>query len=188
MKVPTPFDALRLAEQSRRAVLDAIALVPRLVTIVGQVEQLLARVDGIMAAVEIVERRATHAVTDAQALLDRVDPIFVQYQASLTQLAPVIERLAETTDHREVDAVVKLMNHLPVIVDRIDGDILPILNTLDTVAPDLRGLLDASMELNEIITSIPGLGHKRSQESKARSRAEAAKGADEKPSDHPDQP
>ncbi|HVX42840.1 MAG TPA: hypothetical protein VHC49_03095 [Mycobacteriales bacterium] len=147
MKVPTPIDALRLAEQSRKALLDAIALVPRLVAVVGQVEQLMMRVEAIVTAVEDVQRRAAHTVTDTQALLDRVDPIFLRYEASLTQLAPVIQRLAETTDPREVDAMVTLVDQLPEIVAKVDSDILPILNTLNTVAPDLRELLDSSKEL-----------------------------------------
>lgn len=178
MKIPTPGDAFRIAEQGRQAVLDAIALVPRLVTIVGQVEQLMVRVTAVVAAVEDVQRRAARTVTDTQALVERINPIFTQYQQSLTDLAPVIQRLAETTDPREVDALVKLVDQLPEIVDKVDADILPILDTLGTVAPDLRELLDASKELNEIIASIPGLGRKRSDESRAKNRAETAEGSD----------
>jgi hypothetical protein len=47
---------------------------------------------------------------------------------------------------------------LPPIVGKLDSDILPVLDTLATVAPDLRDLLDVSKELNELIGAVPGLG------------------------------
>jgi hypothetical protein len=66
--------------------------------------------------------------------------------------------LADTTSAAEVDAMVGLIDALPNIVDKLDADILPVLDTLATVAPDLRDLLDVSKELNELISSVPGLG------------------------------
>ena len=54
--------------------------------------------------------------------------------------------------------MVKLLDALPTIVDKLDAEILPVLDTLATVAPDLRDLLDVSKELNELISSVPGLG------------------------------
>lgn len=175
MKIPTPLDAVRLAEQGTQAIQDAVALVPRLVGIVGQVEQLMSRVESLVAGVEQVQQRAARTVAATESLLSRVDPILTGYEESLTRLAPVVQRLAETTDPAEVDALVKLVDQLPQIVDRVDADILPILTTFDSVAPDLRELLDTSKELNEIISSIPGLGRKRSEEARERSREEAGK-------------
>jgi hypothetical protein len=40
----------------------------------------------------------------------------------------------------------------------LEAEILPILATFGTVAPDVRDLLDTTMELNEILGSVPGLG------------------------------
>ena len=63
--------------------------------------------------------------------------------------------------------IVKLIDALPAIVDKLDADILPVLDTLATVAPDLRDLLDVSKELNELIGAVPGLGRvKRNIEEK----------------------
>ena len=79
----------------------------------------------------------------------------------------MLSRIAETTSPHEVDAIVKLIDALPSVVDKLDADILPVLDTLATVAPDLRDLLDASKELNELIASVPGLGRvKRNIEDK----------------------
>jgi hypothetical protein len=83
-------------------------------------------------------------------LLDSLEP-------PLTRLQPTLERLAETTAPHEVDAMVELIDHLPRVAHRMDTDILPILDSLGTVAPDLHDLLDVSRELNEMLAKIPGM-------------------------------
>ena len=85
-------------------------------------------------------------------------PLLDTYQPTLETLAPIVSRIAETTSPDEVDAVVHLIDALPGIVDKLDKDILPVLDTLSTVAPDLRDLLDVSRVMNELLGSVPGLG------------------------------
>ena len=81
--------------------------------------------------------------------------------------------------------MVKLLDALPAIVDKLDADILPVLDTLATVAPDLRDLLDVSKELNELIGSVPGLGRvKKKIEEKQDSQDEYR--AQEEPAAAPD--
>ena len=41
---------------------------------------------------------------------------------------------------------------------RVERDVLPVMTTLGTVAPDLHDLLDVSRELNEMLGKLPGLG------------------------------
>lgn len=155
--IPGPAEALRLADQAQRAVREAIALVPRLVAVVGQVEEIVAAVGGIVASVDLTQRRAADLVA-------RVDPLLGRFEPILDRLEPIAARLADTTSPAEVDALVTLVDRLPRIVAALDADILPILTTLGTVAPDLHELLDAAKELNEIITQIPGLRRKRDDE------------------------
>jgi hypothetical protein len=97
-------------------------------------------------------------VDRTQALTERVAPLVDIYQPTLETMAPIVSRVAETTSPDEVDAVVQLIDALPGIVERLDRDILPVLDTLSTVAPDLRDLLDVSRVMNELIGSVPGLG------------------------------
>ena len=85
-------------------------------------------------------------------------PLLDTYQPTLETVAPIVSRIAETTSPDEVDAVVQLIDALPSIVDKLDKDILPVLDTLSTVAPDLRDLLDVSRVMNELLGSVPGLG------------------------------
>ena len=42
----------------------------------------------------------------------------------------------------------QLIDHLPRLADKLETDIMPILDSLNSVAPDLHDLLDVSRELN----------------------------------------
>ena len=52
----------------------------------------------------------------------------------------------------------QLIDHLPDLTERFERDVLPVMTTLGTVAPDLHDLLDVSRELNEMLGKLPGLG------------------------------
>jgi hypothetical protein len=73
-------------------------------------------------------------------------------------MQPMLERLAETTNPAEVDAVVGLVDRLPALADRVESDVLPVVETLQSVGPDLRELLDIASELNEVLGRVPGMG------------------------------
>ena len=68
------------------------------------------------------------------------------------------ERLVTGTDPKEVDALVTLVDHLPVVALKMENDVIPVLDSLSTVAPDLHDLLDVSRQLNEMLAVLPGLG------------------------------
>jgi hypothetical protein len=53
---------------------------------------------------------------------------------------------------------VKVIDQLPRLADKLETDIMPILDSLNSVAPDLHDLLDVSRELNEMLAQVPGMG------------------------------
>jgi len=110
----------------------------------------IERVDATRAVAEALIARVEDPVRRASRLLDLLEP-------SLLALQPVLERLAHSTDPREVEALVRLVDHAPHLVDRLEEDILPVVATLGSVAPDLRDLLDVSRELNEMLGKLPGI-------------------------------
>ena len=103
-------------------------------------------------------RRAEGLISTAERLTARGQALLDDFEPSLQKFAPIAERIAETISPDEVEAVVKLIDTLPELVGSLKQDILPILGTLGTVAPDIRDLLDTMREFNEIIGSLPGLG------------------------------
>jgi ABC-type transporter Mla subunit MlaD len=172
LPIPGPRDVVRAADQAYQALDRAVALIPRIAAVVAEIERILPRAQAVISRIEqtdllaraVVARSdatvtATQTVVDAAAVTSaQVAPLLEAYQPALEQLQPVVDRLADTTSPDEVDAVVTLIDTLPQLVQRLDTDILPMLNTLGTVAPDLRDLLDVSKELNEMLGGLPGLG------------------------------
>ena len=52
----------------------------------------------------------------------------------------------------------RIVDHLPELTARVEGDVLPVLTTLGTVAPDMHDLLTVARELNDMLAKIPGMG------------------------------
>jgi hypothetical protein len=170
---------LRLTERGYAAAEQAIGLVGRLAQlldraseqvdrvamVLDQVERICLRADVAVAAVEQTRRGADEVVTRSAAVVaqaaevsGRAGRLLTEYEPALLTLAPVVDQLARTTSAEEVAALVRLVDALPELVTRVESDVLPVLGTLGTVAPDVRDLLDTMREFNEILGSLPGLG------------------------------
>jgi len=108
--------------------------------------------------------RAGKITDGAQRMTGTADALLHTYEPIARKAAPLAEKFVDNLSEEEVEAAIKLVDELPRLTEHLRTDILPILDTLGSVAPDLRDLLEASKELNEIITSIPGLSRKRSDE------------------------
>jgi DNA repair ATPase RecN len=171
LPVPGPRDVLHVIERGADSVEQLLAAVPRVLALLSDAETLLPRVHDLLDRIEetrvaaqgVVER-TDRTVSSAQTLLTDTGPLtetlrtlLEQYEPPLTKLQPVVDRLAETTEPHEVDAMVELIDHLPQIADKFETSVMPMLETLRTVAPDLHDLLDVSRELNEMLGQIPGV-------------------------------
>jgi ABC-type transporter Mla subunit MlaD len=183
LPVPGPRDLLRLTTGGYQALEQAIALLPRVTALVGEIERIVARADTLVTEVErtrqrtdaVVEQsgalieRTSKIVDAADGLLGRTSGLLNDYQPALDRLAPLVDQLASTTSPDEVAAAIKLIDELPQLVESLQRDILPILATLDNVGPDVRELLLTTKEFNEVLGSVPGLGRikKRVEEERA---------------------
>jgi hypothetical protein len=186
MRLPGPRDLVAFVSLVERSSEQLVVLLPRTTELLGNAERLLrdgsALVDRIettrLEAQALVERtevtrdRADELVTGlepttrrAVALLAALEPtaeravaLLESMEPSLLKLQPTLERLAETTDPREVDAMVAMIDQLPLLAAKLETDVIPVLNTLTTVSPDLHDLLDVSRELNLMLAKLPGMG------------------------------
>jgi DNA repair ATPase RecN len=175
--VPGPRDVLALVERGGDAVEQLLGAVPRLVSLLDDAEALVRRAGGLVdgidatrsAADEVVERtdgtvrRADELLAAATRHNERLAALLDRLEPPLTLLQPTLDRLAETTDAREVDAMVELVDHLPALAHKMDVDIVPVLDSLSSVAPDLHDLLDVSRELNQMLGQIPGLSRMKAR-------------------------
>ncbi len=168
LSLPGPSSLIGAAGKGIDALEQAVSLVPRLNVIVTEVETILLRVQTVVDNLEVTQRRADAAIDQTAAVVARAGDLTTragplldqleQFQPTLLRLQPILERLADTTDPDEVAAIVAVVDLLPELVEKLHTDIVPILDTFGTVAPDLRDLLDVSKELNEMLSAVPGLG------------------------------
>jgi ABC-type transporter Mla subunit MlaD len=170
--VPGPRDVVRLLERGAEAVDLMLAAVPRVSALLDEAGPLLhranaliERIDVTRAAADEVVRRTDETVTEATRLVHQLQPLTRRLidlldstEPSLTKLQPTLDRLAETTHPAEIDALVTLVDHLPVLTLRMETDVIPVLDSLSTVSPDLHDLLDISRSLNEMLGALPGVG------------------------------
>lgn len=137
---------------------ELATLLPRGLALLSGAERLLDDVDALLRRIEETRQGADAVVARVDETVTRADTMIVRLEPPLTQLLPTLERLAETTDPSEVDAMVALVDQLPVLAAKLETDVIPILHTLTSVAPDLHDLLDVSKELNEMLAKLPGMG------------------------------
>jgi ABC-type transporter Mla subunit MlaD len=171
LPVPGPRDLLSVLERGAGSVEQLLGAVPRMVSLVGDAERLLVRAntvvddigrtrqhaDTVVAKTETVVDRANVLVAGAGPLTDRLGTLLDSLEPTLVKLQPTLERLAETTDPHEVDALVQLIDQLPRLAEKLETEIMPILDTMSSVAPDLHDLLEVSRELNEMLEQVPGI-------------------------------
>ena len=165
LPVPGPRDLLGVLERRVDQVEALLGAVPRVLRLLDQADGLVGQVDRLLTRIGTVTEDAASVVRRVDAVVDRTDPLITRLtilldglEPSLTTLQPTLERLAETTDPDEVAALVRMVDHLPELTARLEQDVLPIMGTLGSVAPDLHDLLAVSRELNDMLAKLPGFG------------------------------
>jgi hypothetical protein len=79
------------------------------------------------------------------------------YEPLLRSLQPSARRLVESIGEHEVDAGVALLDRLPVVLNHLDEDVIPILGSLERVGPDIHELLEVVEDLRRMLAGIPGM-------------------------------
>ena len=67
-----------------------------------------------------------------------------------------MRRLAASLEPDEVQALVTLVDRLPQLITHLDEDILPILETLGDVGPNLSDLVDTVQDMRQVVKGFPG--------------------------------
>ena len=181
MRLPFPGPAAVIggAMSAAEAVETAIGLVPRAVGAMSRVEALLDRAEHVVARAEAVAaeaadstakvratvdaagtvtRDAGRRVDGAGGLVDRLDTLLGTWEPVGRKLAPQAARLADSLSGHEADAAIALIDRMPVVLEHLDTDLLPVLRTLDRVGPDLHELLEVVEDLRRVMTGLPGVG------------------------------
>lgn len=161
------------------AVETALGLIPRTAAVLDRVEALLDKVEhvvdrtnqvvdraedttrrgaAVLQTAEIVSRDAGRSVDGAAGVLDRVDASLQAWEPTLRRLAPSAKKFAEALAPGEVDAAISLVDRVPTVLRHVEDDVLPMLQQLDRVGPDLHDILEIVEDLRRVVTGLPGVG------------------------------
>jgi ABC-type transporter Mla subunit MlaD len=132
--------------------------------------------DAAITAVAATQAAADTALTAVGATSTRIDVLLDDFSPALTTLAPSLQRLADTLEPHEVEAMVTLIDRLPTLVAHLDEDILPVLESLGNVGTDVHDLVDTVQDMRQIVKGFPGsrLFRRRGAEEIAQDAAEEA--------------
>jgi ABC-type transporter Mla subunit MlaD len=179
LSLPGPAAVIGGAAAAAEAIETAIGLVPRAAAALDRVEALLDRLDGVvdradaaitagagaaertesvLATAEIVTRDAGRQVEGASGVMHRVDILLQQWEPPLRSLLPSVRRFSEALSPGEVDAAIGMVDRLPQILEHLEDDVLPMLQQLDRVGPDLHAILEIVEDLRKVVTGLPGVG------------------------------
>lgn len=186
MRPPGPVELFRLLGQTRAAVQVALGAVPQLVELVRELNALALEAREFIADSRLTQQQAARLVTevevtrrqaqevadrarrteagaaaavdevralvgDARSLLDRFEP-------ALRKLEPIADFVAEEVTVDDAEAFAALVHSAPDLVDKLSNDVVPVLDSLDTVGSDLREVMDTTQQMDEMLGAVPGLG------------------------------
>lgn len=117
---------------------------------VGRVDQVVEQVIPVTGAAEAVLESVGVTSAGAQALVEILTPI-------AEQGAPLLRQFVDAFSDEEVEALIKLIDQVPLFTEHMETDIMPILATLDRVGPDVHELLDVLKDVRLAIEGVPGL-------------------------------
>ena len=181
---PSPLDrVVDAASRGPESFMRLASLLPRITTLLDSAELLLTRVDALITRLELCETRvqtvienvssseraAREVITAAAQIEQRARSLLDSSEPAVTKALKTVSYAGDRFGSDQVDAVVAYLDFLPLL-QALDREVVPMIGTMQTVAPDLTELLAVSRALNELMGSLPGLGRakKRIDEDLAR--------------------
>ncbi|MGQ2910828.1 MULTISPECIES: hypothetical protein [unclassified Aeromicrobium] len=168
LRLPDPRRLPELVDTATSALPRALGLLDAAEDLVRRAHRLVDDIDATRAAADAVVVRTAGTVASVQPTLDRAQAMVETFGPVLDDLAPIaknlmptLQRISETTSPEEIEALVGLIDHLPMLVDKLEADIVPILEDMRNVGPDIHALLDTATDLAAMLEKVPGLNRRR---------------------------
>lgn len=134
-------------------VLDAGGLIERVVPMVDLADSALAPVRPVVEALLVDAELDPEA---ARLVATRMTEVLVWADKTIRLLEPIADDVLESIDPDEVKAVVQFIDHLPALGNTLENDVMPVLASLDTVAPEVHQILEVAQQCLEAVAGIPG--------------------------------
>ncbi len=167
-----PRQVIAAAGDSFTALPQLPALVQRITQLLGTVEALVVRaaalIDNIGETEVLARSVAERAMTTEAAVADvadqtatssaRIAELLDRFEPALVELHPIVDKTAHQLADTDAEEFAFLIQQVPTLVRTAEDELIPTLQTLRSVAPDLAELLEVSRTLNEMLGAVPGLG------------------------------
>lgn len=173
VRLPVPLGGLTAAKFGRDVALSsarwardtanfAWELPGRVETLLDEVTTLMARIDEVVTAAQLVVIEAAVTTRSAEGVVDTASrtsasalELVELFEPMAQQAAPFARKFVDHLSEQEVDATIAMVDQLPEIVEHMKA-VLPILATLDTVSPEIHELLGVTKDVRRAVIGIPG--------------------------------
>lgn len=147
-----------LLDRAEAVAARAEAVTARAEAVVEESEQTTARARSVVKSAELVTRNADRAINGVNGVTDRADLVLQTWEPISRRMGPHAERFSAALSGGEVEAAIGIVDRLPVVLEHMETDVLPVLRTLDRVGPDLHEVLEIVEDLRRVVTGLPGVG------------------------------
>lgn len=186
MRLPGPFELFRLPARLGAAVELALGAAPQLVELQRELNAVVLEARAFITEARLTQRQAAllvaeveitrqhaHAIADnasrteasaaaavreVEQLVGNVRSLLGRFEPALRKLAPITDFVADTITVDDAEALTALIHSAPELVERLTDDVLPVLDSLDTVGADLREVMDNTQQMDEMLGAVPGMG------------------------------
>jgi uncharacterized protein YoxC len=125
-------------------------------SVATRADEVAASAGGVVTRADAVTSGAQTVVDEAQAATRTARELLDLYAPTAERAAPLVRRfVAQVSDH-EVEAMIRLIDHVPQFTEHMESDIMPVLAKLDQVGPDVHELLDVLKDVRLAIQGLPG--------------------------------
>jgi uncharacterized protein YoxC len=141
--------AAGVVERAAEVADGAAGVVERAGSVADNADQVVERIIPVTGAAEAVLESVGATSAGARALLEIFQPI-------AERGAPMLRQFVDEFSEEEVQALIRLVDQVPMFTEHMETDIMPILATLDRVGPDVHELLDVLKDVRLAIQGVPG--------------------------------
>jgi uncharacterized protein YoxC len=141
--------AAEVAEAAAGVADQAGSVADRAGKVADSADQVVERIIPVTGAAEALLDSVGATSAGAKALLDVFQPI-------AERGAPMLRQFVDEFSQEEVQALIRLVDQVPVFTEHMETDIMPILATLDRVGPDVHELLEVLKDVRLAIQGVPG--------------------------------
>jgi ABC-type transporter Mla subunit MlaD len=142
---------------ARRGVEDALALPRRALSLMTSADALIDRVHEVLDSIELTRADADALLSRAEQTRTAVADMAARAEATRRGAAETVAAIDELVG--QVGALLERFRpSLTRLAPRLDADVVPLLDGLGTIAPDVHQLLAIVGEFDEVLGHVPGMG------------------------------